>query len=41
MQLKAELILESVHKDLAEHFQTPPVASTQLLGEYLAKLGGV
>eukprot|EP00435_Cladocopium_sp_Y103_P022681 s1770_g5.t1 len=27
---KAELILESVHKDLAQHFQTPPVASTQL-----------
>ena len=27
---KAELILESVHKDLARHFQTPPVASTQL-----------
>ena len=27
--LQAELILESVHKDLARQFQTPPVASTQ------------
>ena len=32
---KAELILESVHKDLARHFQTPPVASTQLLGRVI------
>ena len=31
---QAELILESVHKDLAQHFQTPPVASTQLLGPW-------